>query len=74
MISKTVSSKEFNRDTSAAKRAANEGPVFITDRGKPSHVLLSFELYQRIIAGPRNIVAMLAMPGDVEFEPGRLGC
>lgn len=48
--------------------------MFITDRGKPSHVLLSFELYQRIITGPRNIVDMLAMPGDVEFEPGRLGC
>jgi hypothetical protein len=24
-----------------AKRAANQGPVFITDRGRPAHVLLS---------------------------------
>ena len=73
MMSKTVSSREFNQDTSGAKRAANEGPVFITDRGKPAHVLLSFELYQRMAAGPRNIVDMLGMPGDVDFEPPKLG-
>lgn len=73
MISKTVSSREFNQDSSGAKRAANEGPVFITDRGKPAHVLMSFELYQRMAAGPRNIVDMLGMPGDVDFEPPRLG-
>lgn len=73
MMSKTVSSREFNQDSSGAKRAANEGPVFITDRGKPSHVLMSFELYQRMSAGPRNIVDMLGMPGDVDFEPPKLG-
>lgn len=37
----TLSSREFNQDTSGAKKAANEGPVFITDRGRPAHVLLS---------------------------------
>ncbi len=72
MMSKTVSSREFNQDTSGAKRAASEGPVFITDRGKPAHVLLSFELYQQMAAGPRNIVDMLGMPGDVDFEPPKL--
>jgi prevent-host-death family protein len=39
----TLSSREFNQDTSRAKKAAREGPVFITDRGKPAHVLLSIE-------------------------------
>ncbi len=73
MTAKMVSSREFNQDTSGAKRAANEGPVFITDRGKPAHVLMSFELYQRMAAGPRNIVDMLGMPGDVDFEPPKLG-
>ena len=29
----TMSSRDFNQDTSGAKRAAKEGPVFITDRG-----------------------------------------
>jgi predicted nucleic acid-binding protein len=34
----TISSREFNQDTSGAKKAARMGPVFITDRGKPAHV------------------------------------
>jgi prevent-host-death family protein len=40
-------SREFNQDTSGAKKAANDGPVIITDRGRPAHVLLSIEEYQR---------------------------
>ena len=37
-----ITSRQFNQDTSAAKRAALEGPVFITDRGEPAHVLLTY--------------------------------
>lgn len=69
-----LSSREFNQDTSKAKRAAKKGPVFITDRGRPSHVLLTAEEYERI-AGPRKSVAdLLAMPeaAAIEFEPPRL--
>ena len=68
----TFSSREFNQDTSGAKRAASQGPVFITDRGKPAHVLLTFEQYQRLATGPRNIVDMLGMREDVEFEAPKL--
>ena len=66
----TLSSREFNQDTSRAKKAANEGPVFITDRGKPAHVLLSIEEYQRITGGKRNLVEALSMPGlsDIELD------
>lgn len=66
----TLSSREFNQDTSRAKKAATEGPVFITDRGKPAHVLLSIEEYQRITGRHRNIVEALSMPGlsDIEVE------
>ncbi len=39
----TLSSREFNQGTSEAMRTANNGPVFITDRGRPAHVLMSFE-------------------------------
>ena len=71
----TLSSREFNQDTSRAKKAASEGPVFITDRGKPAHVLLSIEEYQRITSKHRNIVDALAMPGlsdiDIEFPRSR---
>jgi PHD/YefM family antitoxin component YafN of YafNO toxin-antitoxin module len=37
----TISSREFNQDVSRAKRIAFKGPVFITDRGRPAHVLLT---------------------------------
>ena len=71
----TLSSREFNQDTSRAKKAATEGPVFITDRGKPAHVLLSIEEYRRITGGHRKIADALAMPGlaDIEFDPPRAG-
>jgi prevent-host-death family protein len=43
-----LSSREFNQDTGRAKNAARSGPVFITDRGRPAHVLLTFEDYERL--------------------------
>jgi prevent-host-death family protein len=52
----TLTSREFNQDTARAKRAAADGPVFVTDRGKPTHVLLTMAEYQRL-AGPRMTVA-----------------
>lgn len=69
----TLSSREFNQDTSRAKKAASKGPVFITDRGKPAHVLLSIDDYRRITGGPRKIADALAMPGvaEIEFDPPR---
>lgn len=70
----TLSSREFNHAASEAKRATKNGPVFITDRGKPAHVLLSFDEYQRLTKQRRNIADALAMPGigDIEFEPPRV--
>ena len=69
-----LSSREFNQDTSRAKRAAKRGPVFITDRGRPSHVLLTVAVYQRITGGQKSIADLLAMPeaARIEFEPPRL--
>jgi prevent-host-death family protein len=69
-----LSSREFNQDTSRAKRAAKRGPVFITDRGRPSHVLLTVADYQRITGGQKSIAELLAMPeaARIEFEPPRL--
>ena len=71
----TVTSREFNQDTSRAKRAAKDGPVFITDRGKLSHVLLSAQEYQNIKARGMSLAETLADPDseDVEFDPPRLG-
>lgn len=70
----TISSREFNQGASEAKRAANNGPVFITDRGRPAHVLMRFEEYQQLTRQRRNIADSLAMPGmaDMAFEPPRV--
>ena len=69
-----LTSREFNQDASGAKKAANKGPVIITDRGKPAHVLLSIEEYQRLTGNIQNIVDLLAMPNadDIEFGPPKL--
>ena len=76
MATHFFTSREFNQDTASAKRAAQEGPVFITDRGKPSHVLLSIEEYRRL-AGEQSRLDLgvaLWMPGadEIEFEIPRL--
>jgi PHD/YefM family antitoxin component YafN of YafNO toxin-antitoxin module len=44
--------------------------VFITDRGKPAHVLLSIDEYRRLADKRRNLVEALSMPGlaDIEVE------
>jgi prevent-host-death family protein len=70
----TLSSRKFNQDVSKAKKAARQGPVFITDRGQPSHVLLSIEDYQKLTGSQVGIIELLAMPDtvDIDFEPPRL--
>lgn len=73
----TLSSREFNQDTSRAKKATRHGPVFITDRGKPAHVLLSMEDYLRLTQQQQmNVVDLLAMlivdEQEIEFEPPKL--
>ncbi len=67
----TVSSREFNQTASKVKRAANKGLVFITDRGRPAHVLMSFEDYQRITRQRRNIAEALSLPdsANIAFDP-----
>jgi prevent-host-death family protein len=70
----TLSSRQFNQDASKAKKAAKTGPVFITDRGRPAHVLLTFDEYKKITGGQTKIADLLAMPGieNMEFEIPKL--
>ena len=69
----TFTSREFNQDTSRAKKAAKRGPVFITDRGRPAHVLLTIEDFHRLTGGGTSLAEALAQPGVTDFEPPRLG-
>ncbi|MBB4953253.1 prevent-host-death family protein [Agrobacterium vitis] len=68
-----LTSRELNQDVSRAKRAAETGPVIITDRGQPSHVLMTYDEFQRLSGRRRNLVDALSMPGlsTIEFDTPR---
>jgi prevent-host-death family protein len=70
----TLSSREFNQDSSKAKKAAMLGPVVITDRGLPSHVLLTYEEFKRISEPSQTLCDLLALDdhGKFNFEPVRI--
>ena len=65
---KLITSREFNRDVSLAKREARIEPVLITDRGQPTHVLMSIADFRRFTGESENILEILAMPEAVELE------
>ncbi|CED92612.1 type II toxin-antitoxin system Phd/YefM family antitoxin [Actinomyces succiniciruminis] len=71
----SITARDFNHDVSATKRAANEGPVIITDRGKPAYVLLTINDYRRLGGTGASLVDRLSMDDDVdvEFEPASIG-
>ena len=76
MISQTFSSRDFTRDVSAAKRAAADGPVLITDRGRPAFALLNIDDYYRLTGrGEKTLLDVMdGIPGGdgIEFDPPRL--
>ena len=58
---KIISSREFNQDVSAAKRIARLEPVFVTDRGRPTHVLMSIDTFRQMSGQRESIVDLLAL-------------
>ncbi len=70
----TLSSRAFNQDTSGAKKAALNGPVFITDRGRPAHVLLNIDDYRKLAGSSLSLADALACPdgADIDFDPPRV--
>jgi hypothetical protein len=67
---RAITARDFNQDTAGAKRDAQMEPVFILDRGQPSHVLMSITHYKALLGSHPNIADLLGMPGieDVPFE------
>jgi prevent-host-death family protein len=63
-----MTSREFNQDTARAKREAKNGPVFVTDRGKPTHVLLSVEEFERMKEPRRSILDALHDPASANID------
>lgn len=66
---KSFSSREFNQDVSHAKRVAIYEPVFVTDRGKPTHVLLSIDAYRHLIGKSDTLADLLAEPERIAADP-----
>ena len=67
----TMTSREFNQRVSAAKTAALYGPVVVTDRGHPEHVLLTYDAYLGLMGGAATLAgAFAALPdtGDVDVD------
>jgi hypothetical protein len=66
---KTVTSRAFNQDVSHAKRLARIEPVFVTDRGRPTHVLLGIEAFRQLTGTGETLIDLLAMDEPVAGEP-----
>ena len=75
MTATTISSRQFNQDAGGAKRAAEKGPVIITDRGRPSHVLLSIEDYRQLTGASLSLLDIVAQDKDdaIDFDPPKMG-
>ena len=73
----TFSSRDLPRVVSAAMLPAVDGPVFITDRGRPAFALLKIDDYYRMAgkAAPSLLEVMDGIPGGegIEFDPPKLG-
>ena len=63
----TMTSREFNQHTSRAKAAAENGPVVITDRGRPAYVLLSSAEFEKL-TGTRPFVSVLEAFADPAYS------
>ena len=61
-----MTSREFNQDTAGAKRSAADGPVIVTDRGRPSHVLLTYVDYVQLAGIRLDLTDLLGSPAGVE--------
>ena len=65
----TITSRDFNQDVGATKRAAELEPVTITDHGRPSHVLITAALFDQLTGRNRRVGSRLKAHGaPVDFD------
>ena len=69
---RAISSREFNQDVSRAKRLASQEPLFVTDRGRPTHVLLGIDAFRRLAGQADTLVDLLAstepLPAELDWN------
>ncbi len=58
----------FNRDPGAVKRAALDGPVVVTEHGRPSLVVMTWDHHQRLIGRDVPLTRLLAHPASADIE------
>ena len=74
----TIPARQFARNLAGAKRAADNGPVLITDRGHPAYALLRIEDYYELASDRRPSLSLLELMDTLpatsgfDFEPPRL--
>ncbi len=67
-MTRRFTAREFNQDLAAAKRATQDGPVIVTDRGVPAHVLLSIDEYRRLTERRGSLAERLASDDTIEID------
>lgn len=76
MTAHTFTSRDFSRGLSSVKRAAAQGPVFMTDRGRPAYALLKIDDYERLLGARAtsllDVMDQIAGGDGVDFDPPRL--
>ena len=68
MVINTISSRKFNQSVNDSKKLSQTGPLLITEDGRPSHVLLTYENYQRLSGVKGSVVDLLALPGAEDID------
>lgn len=75
MKTTTLPSREFNQNPSVARKASIDGPVFITDRGKPVQVILDINEYRKLTKTEKTVADIFSPTKEVaclEFEPEKI--
>ena len=73
MFTTTLTSRQLARQTGKAKKAAQRGPVVITEHGRPTHALLTIKEY-RALMGQITLLDAIVQPtaGNFDFKSARL--
>jgi prevent-host-death family protein len=76
LTQRKITSREFNQNVAKAKKAAQKGPVTITDRGRAAFVLMTQKEYDKLRGGRQTLFDLVGQSGpdaDFDFDPPRLG-
>ena len=65
----TFSSRTLNQDIGRVKRATADGPVVITDRGRPAHVVMRYDDYRKLLGDDEPLSQALSMPDSAADDP-----